>query len=65
VTMWPVAIPRDHLADFIRFPRTPLSARAAYGFKSRLDVSPLRYPDEFKRALTQYVKRAHRPTAVA
>jgi len=65
VTMWPIATPRVHLADFIRFPRSPLSARAALGFKSRLDVSPLRYPDEFKIALAQYVKRAHHPAAVA
>jgi DNA (cytosine-5)-methyltransferase 1 len=65
VTMWPVAVPRPHLAEFLKYPRTPLSARAAAGFKSRLDVSPLRYPDEFRRALAQYVRQALRPTAVA
>jgi len=65
VTMWPVAAPRHHLADFIEYPKMPLSARAAAGFKSRLDVSPLRYPDEFRSALARYVERALRPTAVA
>jgi DNA (cytosine-5)-methyltransferase 1 len=65
VTMWPVAVSRPHLAEFLEYSRTPLSARAAAGFKSRLDVSPLRYPDEFRRALTRYVQRALRPTAVA
>lgn len=65
VTMWPVAWPREHLADFIQYPPIPLSARAAAGFKSRLDVSPLNYPEQFGQALATYVKRAVRPTAVA
>lgn len=65
VSMWPLAAVRPRLSEFLQYPRTPLSARAAAGFKSRLDVSPLRYPDEFRRALAQYVQRASRPTAVA
>jgi DNA (cytosine-5)-methyltransferase 1 len=65
VTMWPLSASRPHLSEFLGYPRTPLSARAAAGFKSRLDVSPLRYPDEFRAALAQYVQRALRPTAVA
>jgi DNA (cytosine-5)-methyltransferase 1 len=65
VTMWPLAASRPHLSEFLRYSRTPLSARAAAGFKSRLDVSPLRYPNEFREALAQYVCRAHRSTAVA
>ena len=65
VSMWPVIWPREHLSDFIRYPRVPLSARAAAGFKSRLDVSPLNYRREFGEALAHYVKRAMRPTAVA
>jgi DNA (cytosine-5)-methyltransferase 1 len=65
VSMWPVAASRQHLADFIGFPRNPLSARAAVGFKSRLDVSSLRYPDQFREALANYVQRAFRPIAVA
>lgn len=65
VSMWPVNHSRAHLSEFIEYPRTPLSARAASGFKSRLDVSPLNYPTEFGKALSQYVKRSVRPTAVA
>jgi DNA (cytosine-5)-methyltransferase 1 len=65
VSLWPVSRPRTHLADFLRYPRSPLSARAASGFKSRLDVSALRYPDEFREALALYVQRVTRPTAVA
>lgn len=65
VSMWPVAWPRKHLADFIEYPPVPLSARAASGFKSRLDVSPLKYPKEFGEALADYVKRAMQRSAVA
>jgi DNA (cytosine-5)-methyltransferase 1 len=65
VSLWPVAAPRRHLSEFIEYPLTPLSARAAAGFKCRLDVSSLRYPDEFRRALTLYVRRTRRPAAVA
>jgi DNA (cytosine-5)-methyltransferase 1 len=65
VSMWPRDVPREHLADFLRFPRAPLSARAASGFKNRLDVSPLRYPGAFGDALAEYVERSTRPTAVA
>lgn len=65
VTMWPLAMPRPHLSEFLRYPRTPLSARAAAGFKSRLDVSPLQCPDEFRKALARYVDEAQRSIAVA
>lgn len=65
VTMWPIVAPRQHLADFLMYPASPLSARAAAGFKSRFDISQLRSPDEFRTALARYVERALRPTAVA
>lgn len=65
VSMWPMAVPRPRLSEFIRYKLTPLSARATSGFKSRLDVSPLRYPDEFREALRLYEQRVRRPTAVA
>ena len=65
VSMWPVAWPRESLSQFFRYPCAPLSARAAAGFKSRLDGSSLRYPDEFGSALQEYVRRATRPSAVA
>jgi DNA (cytosine-5)-methyltransferase 1 len=65
VAMWPVAVPRPSLGDFLQYPRTPLSPRAAAGFKSRLDASPLRCPAEFREALALYVKRSVQPAAVA
>jgi DNA (cytosine-5)-methyltransferase 1 len=65
VTMWPKNEARAHLSKFIQYPRAPLSFRAASGFKSRLDVSSLRYPREFKADLAEYVLRAARPSAVA
>lgn len=65
VSLWPISTPRPHLADFLRYPRTPLSARAAAGFKSRLDLSTLKYPREFGEALARYVSRSTRPAAVA
>ena len=65
VSLWPLSMSRPHLADFIRYPRTPLSARAAAGFKGRLDLSTLKYPREFGDALARYVSRSTRPVAVA
>lgn len=63
VSMWPKRESREHLSDFIKYPLVPLSARAAAGFKSRLDASQLKYPKEFGLALARYVKHASRFTA--
>lgn len=60
VSLWPLSIENEHLSDFIRFPLAPLSLRAAAGFKSRLDMSSLRYSPEFGDAVARYVKRAER-----
>jgi DNA (cytosine-5)-methyltransferase 1 len=60
VSMWPIRRRSKHLSEFIEFARAPLSARAASGFKSRLDVSGLNYPQEFGAALDSYVRRALR-----
>ena len=65
VSMWPVREPRPTLAEFLEHPLTPLSARAASGFKSRLDVRTLKYPREFGLALADYVQRVSRFTSVA
>lgn len=63
VSMWPVNTPRKHLSQFLEYPRVALSGRAAAGFKSRLDASPLKYPREFGLALADYVKRTSRAVA--
>ncbi|MEW6319512.1 MAG: DNA (cytosine-5-)-methyltransferase [Acidobacteriota bacterium] len=65
VSMWPVNYERPHLADFLRYTMAPLSARAARGFKSRLENSSLRYPEEFGRAVSAYVRRRAETNAVA
>jgi DNA (cytosine-5)-methyltransferase 1 len=64
-TMWPLKLPRPHLSDFLRHPRSPLSVRAALGFKRRLDISSLNYPRDFGGALAEYVENASRCSAVA
>ena len=65
ISMWPVNWPKEHLSDFFRYPRVSLSTRAAAGFKSRLDVSALKYPAEFGKALAHHVEHGARPTVVA
>jgi DNA (cytosine-5)-methyltransferase 1 len=65
VSMWPVDWGRPHLSDFLEYPRTPLSARAAEGFKKRLDVSTLKYPREFGASLERYVRLGRKAVAVA
>lgn len=65
LSMWPMARSRESLASFLRFSVAPLSARAAAGFKNRLDVSGLSYPEEFGQTLARYVECATRPSAVA
>ena len=46
------------LRDFLRFPRTPLSYRAASGFLRRADVSGLRFEEGVHRGY-QAARRAH------
>lgn len=49
VSMWPVAYPRDHLHEFLRFDTNPLSARATAGFLSRAARGTLRIPEDLIR----------------
>jgi DNA (cytosine-5)-methyltransferase 1 len=51
---WPVWIARPSLADFLRYPGKPLSARAASGFVSRTRKGTLRFPEGFIDELTAY-----------
>lgn len=64
VSMWPVAWPRPHLADFLRYPLTPLSERAAAGFLARAKSGSLRFRPEFLRDVERHVSRMRR-SAVA
>jgi DNA (cytosine-5)-methyltransferase 1 len=62
--MWPVAMPRPHLSDFLRFQMTPLSERAATGFFARTKTSSLRFRPEFLRDVERHVDLMRR-SAVA
>lgn len=64
VSMWPVRWPRKHLAEFVRFPLTPLSERAAAGFLGRARESTLSFRPGFLEAVAQHVERVRR-TAVS
>lgn len=51
---WPLWQPRESLADFLRHPGKPLSARAALGFLNRTRKGTLRFPPGFIDELTAY-----------
>jgi DNA (cytosine-5)-methyltransferase 1 len=55
VSEWPVNVPRQHLASFLRHRPTPLSKKAASGFLSRLVASSLRYEPTFGADLQAHV----------
>jgi DNA (cytosine-5)-methyltransferase 1 len=63
VSLWPMAQETPHLSDFVRFPRAPLSMRAAQGFKNRMDASTLRFEESFRRAVAAYVLRVAQKVA--
>jgi DNA (cytosine-5)-methyltransferase 1 len=52
-----------HLRDFLRFPRTPLSRRAAAGFLSRAEVSSLKFELGFLEDVRRHVERMTRHAA--
>lgn len=54
VSEWPIHTDRLPLQDFLQFAPKPLSLRATTGFRSRLEASTLRHPDEFMRALKSH-----------
>jgi DNA (cytosine-5)-methyltransferase 1 len=57
VSMWPVCAPRPHLSDFVRFPRAPLSARAAGGFLGRARTSTLTFEPGFLDTVARHVEQ--------
>lgn len=58
---WPVAAPREPLADFLDFPGAPLSARATSGFLARLLAGSLRPRPGFADALRAHLARLDAP----
>lgn len=63
VSSFPEWTPAPNLREFLRFPRVPLSHRAASGFLSRALVSGLRFEDGFLEDVRRHVKRMARRTA--
>jgi DNA (cytosine-5)-methyltransferase 1 len=57
---WPVKEPAIALREFLRFPRSPLSHRAAAGFLSRAKVSGLHFEDGFLNDVGRHVDRMAR-----
>jgi DNA (cytosine-5)-methyltransferase 1 len=60
---WPVLEPYQHLAEFLRYPTTPLSLRAAEGFYSRTQRSTLNFPPGFVDAVRAHVGRMRETAA--
>jgi DNA (cytosine-5)-methyltransferase 1 len=60
---WPVRQPAIPLREFLRFPRSPLSYRAAAGFLSRARVSGLRFERGFLDDVGRHVDRMARSVA--
>jgi DNA (cytosine-5)-methyltransferase 1 len=57
VTMWPVRLAYQHLAEFLEYPTTPLSERATAGFLRRMRASrTLRFPTGFKRDIAEHLR---------
>lgn len=57
VSRWPVRRTQRHLAEFLRFPRKPLSIRAAAGFLDRATKSSLRFEPGFLDAVRAHLKQ--------
>lgn len=51
---WPKRLAYQSLHEFLRYEPKPLSRKATSGFRSRLEASCLKYPEEFLRALIRH-----------
>lgn len=65
VGSWPIAAPREQLAEFLAYPGAPLSARAASGFLGRLLAGRLRQKPGFALALQAHIARLAPPLALS
>lgn len=63
VTAFPVRRKRQSLREFLRFPRSPLSHRAASGFLNRALVSGLKFEDGFLKDVRRHVDLMNRSAA--
>lgn len=65
VSAWPVRNAQISLREFLKFPRSPLSHRAAAGFLARAKASHLRFEDGFLEDVARHVDRMARSLATA
>ncbi|MGH7268125.1 MAG: DNA cytosine methyltransferase [Candidatus Rokuibacteriota bacterium] len=57
ISMWPVQVTYQHLAEFLEYPTTSLSERATAGFLRRIRASTtLHFPKGFKRDVANHLK---------
>lgn len=56
ISMWPVRLAYQNLAEFLEYPTTPLSERATAGFLRRVRASTLRFPNGFKRDIAHHLR---------
>jgi DNA (cytosine-5)-methyltransferase 1 len=56
-TEWPIRSKARSLEDFLRYPKTPLSAKATAGFLKRTERARLRFPEGFIVALSAHLDR--------
>lgn len=65
VSKWPVRARARGLREFLRYPRFPLSQRAAAGFLSRAELSGLNFEDGFLEDVRRHVDRLARSSSAA
>jgi DNA (cytosine-5)-methyltransferase 1 len=57
VSAWPVRTTAVAIADFLKYPMTPLSTKATAGFLERARSSTLRFPPGFLDAVESHLRR--------
>ena len=65
VSPWPVRRPYKPLAEFLKYPTSLLSARAAAGFLSRAGRGTLRFPEGFLEDVSLHLERMRDGSAAA
>jgi DNA (cytosine-5)-methyltransferase 1 len=57
VSTFPVKTRRPALAEFLKYDGSPLSLRAASGFRRRTDIGNLRFPESFLEQVDAHIRR--------
>jgi DNA (cytosine-5)-methyltransferase 1 len=65
VSEWPVRRNAPALAEFLKYPTSPLSERAAAGFLKRATASSLRFPEGFLDAIETHLQAIRREPSAA